>query len=597
MIVLPRADWDRISKIGIENAIVAILQISEYNRTCQQPYVVPGSYFESLKDMRSYERHPPAIIPGWMPLETSRCGDNEHIYKPLALTFNGYVLAGGAALRTVYGYDDWNGSDADYYPYTDDGYATWLRDIASICSRVERAEYHTTVYPVVDKNVDLLVRESAIKYHQIIHRQYKQPWEVVCGFDHSCCKAWYDGKDTWLTLDCALCLMYGINPIDWRAESPTHIIRALKYEKRGFRMVVPEFPIGRFRFGAGVIQNTGGRWKMWECIGMSIRIDDKPVPISNPEEFPPLPIVDSKYASDYEPNQLRMIGKDNLYPCLQTVESTIKPRWDIVDVNLRACAHGFEQYYIAHAHTCDDMAAGLFMLLPEDAIDAQQYRRWYMHRERAMAIEAEYTKISNRRKTTHTKKERTLNKTTGFQLHRCDDVTALAELCKEMKALYDDYRKVVTEREVVFAERRRNVAMITHNPGKQNNASFNPIRRESYEAYWGKSAHVNTWVRISAGVLYIQLLVKRGEIPWVPKDILKMIRNICIRDWLDNLIAVGDINIAVESASRGQTGQGIAIGHAAVHHMAQGIAIGYAAHAYNVDHVAIGTAHRYRPPM
>lgn len=586
MQVLPRADWDRISKIGIEHAIVAILQISEYNRTCQQPYVVSGSYFSALKEMRGYERHPPAVIPGWMQLETSRRGDGEKIYKPLAITYNGYVLAGGAALRTVYGYDDWNGSDADYYPYTDDGYATWLRDIAPICSRVERAEYHTTVYPVIDKNIDILARESEVKSHQIIHRQYKQPWEVVCGFDHSCCKAWYDGKDTWLTLDCALCLTYGINPVDWRAESPTHIIRALKYEERGFRMVAPEFPVGRFRFGVGVIQNTGGTWKIWENIGTSIRVDDKPVSISNPEEFPHLPIIDSKYASDYEPKQLRMIDKDNLYPCLQTIADK-NIRWDVTDMNLRALARGFEQYYIAYAKTCEDMAAGLFTLLPEDAIDAQPYRRWYMHRERAMAIEAEYTKISNRRKTTHAKKDRTLNKTTGFQLHRCDDVTALAELCKEMKALYDDYRRVVTSREVVFAERRRNVAMITHNPGMQNNASFNPIRRESYEAYWGKSAHVNTWARISMGIIYIQLLVKRGEIPWVPKDILKLIRNICIRDWLENLIAVGN-NIEVESASIHNLGQGIAIGHTAVHNMAQGIAIGYAAHMNNVNSVAIG---------
>jgi hypothetical protein len=590
MQVLSRADWDRISKIGIEHAIVAILQISEYNRTCQQPYVVPGTYFSALLEMRGYERHPPANIPGWMPLETSRRSDKEYIYKPPMLTYNGYVLAGGAALRTVYGYDDWNGTDADYYPYTTDGYAAWLRDIAPICSKVERAEYHTTVYPVIDKSVDLLVRDREVKSHQIIHRQYKQPWEVVCGFDHSCCKAWYDGTGTWLTLDCALCLMYGINPVDWRAESPTHIIRALKYEKRGFRMVVPAQPIGRFRFGAGVIQNTGDKWKIWECVGKSIRVDDKPVPISNPEEFPPLPIVDSKYASDYEPTQLRKIDNDNLYPCLQTVDSK-NIRWDIFDVNLRALARNIPEYYIAHAKTCEDMAAGLFMLLPEDAIDAQQYRRWYMHRERAMAIEAEYTKISNRRKTNRTKKGRSKNKTTGFQLHRCDDVTLLAELCKEMKTLYTDYRSVVTDREAVFAERRRNVAMITHNPGAQNNASFNPIRRVSYKAYWGKSAHVNTWARISTGIIYIQLLVKRGEIPWVPKDILKLIRNLTIRDWLENLIAVGEINIAVESAStRGQPGQCIAIGHAAAHNMAQGIAIGYAAHAYGVNNVAIGRA-------
>ena len=64
---------------------------------------------------------------------------------------------------------------------------------------------------------------------QIIHRAYKTPSEVVTGFDLMCCKAFFDGEDVYLTVDAAICIYFGINPVDWRRESPSHMQRILKY--------------------------------------------------------------------------------------------------------------------------------------------------------------------------------------------------------------------------------------------------------------------------------------------------------------------------------------------------------------------------------
>jgi hypothetical protein len=57
------------------------------------------------------------------------------------------------------------------------------------------------------------------------------------------CKAFYDGHHIYFTLDAALSLYFGINPIDWRRESPSFIRRIMKYDKYGFVPIFPGLPI------------------------------------------------------------------------------------------------------------------------------------------------------------------------------------------------------------------------------------------------------------------------------------------------------------------------------------------------------------------
>jgi hypothetical protein len=73
-----------------------------------------------------------------------------------------------------------------------------------------------------------------INKYQFIHRAQTSPVSAVVGFDLSSSKAFYDGKMVYFTLDAALCLYFGINPVDWRRESPSHMHRIEKYHRYNY---------------------------------------------------------------------------------------------------------------------------------------------------------------------------------------------------------------------------------------------------------------------------------------------------------------------------------------------------------------------------
>ncbi len=75
---------------------------------------------------------------------------------------------------------------------------------------------------------------SAISNYQIIHRAHSSASSVIVGFDQLACKAFYDGDMVYFTVDAALCLYFGINPVDWRRESPSHMHRVRKYQRYGY---------------------------------------------------------------------------------------------------------------------------------------------------------------------------------------------------------------------------------------------------------------------------------------------------------------------------------------------------------------------------
>lgn len=192
------------------------------------------------------------------------------------LNWDGYVAAGSFAALVCQGttyvdnddYMSHRPGDVDFYPYCypKDRKDTSLQDaimikyinflaeidaisistydnklghMLPICESIftKRSTNCTTI----TMELDFEFRNSSytIKDYQFIHRAYSSPTSVVVGFDLLACKAFYDGKMVYFTLDAALCLYFGINPVDWRRESPSHMHRIRKYCEYGYCPIFP----------------------------------------------------------------------------------------------------------------------------------------------------------------------------------------------------------------------------------------------------------------------------------------------------------------------------------------------------------------------
>jgi hypothetical protein len=187
------------------------------------------------------------------------------------LSYDGYVIAGSSVITACLGkkpvYGDYVPHDIDLFPFYDPMeiayvpiqdqvmtiYKRFLREINEACMTIKnrnddkttmltrRTEFCTTIWSI-HFNVDEI---------QIIHRAFSSPVATVVGFDQMACKAFFDGEMAYFTIDAALCLYFGINPIDWRRESPSHLRRAKKYVNYGFLPIFPGLP---FSVGEQIMQ-------------------------------------------------------------------------------------------------------------------------------------------------------------------------------------------------------------------------------------------------------------------------------------------------------------------------------------------------------
>lgn len=173
------------------------------------------------------------------------------------LSFEGYVCAGSypvLACQWEKG-KKWPG-DADFYPFYDpsnlvggdvhnsvmQSYQRFLKDLEDYMG--DNKEYKATIKR--NENCTTICREHGFKGNiselQIVHRAHTSPRSVVVGFDQMACKAFFDGEMIYFTIDAALCLFFGINPVDWRRESPNHLRRTSKYAYYGYVPIFPGLP-------------------------------------------------------------------------------------------------------------------------------------------------------------------------------------------------------------------------------------------------------------------------------------------------------------------------------------------------------------------
>jgi hypothetical protein len=179
------------------------------------------------------------------------------------LSWNGYVTAGSFAALVCQPIDQEHmnhaPSDVDFYPYCSPqdrgsfstiesamtGYRQFLDDMTTaieiraefLDSITKRNTNCTTIVTEINRHGPH--KPSILTDYQIIHRAHTSPTSVVVGFDQMACKAFYDGEMVYFTLDAALCLYFGINPVDWRRESPSHLRRTHKYQQYGYTPIFP----------------------------------------------------------------------------------------------------------------------------------------------------------------------------------------------------------------------------------------------------------------------------------------------------------------------------------------------------------------------
>jgi len=576
---MPRNEWNQFKEMGLEKAIYAIFAIGEYNRTAIKPLLIPGSYVrpEGERPRWKLTDHFQPVDPE-LPFSVSdakSCPYSYSLMKELipnvdTLSFDSYVIAGGAALNTVTGFVSYPKPDADFYPLYSTtaltnqetrynlimtSYNRWLRDCEILCEKnaskvvvVSRGEHATTIKithtkPKDSQNDFYTGDESIISFYQMIHRAYQSPEEVVIGFDQPCCKAFFDGTETYLTLDCALCVRYNINPVDWRCESPTHIKRALKYDKRAFRWVIP-FSLNsgaRYRFAGGLtIVNENGEVKLLEQ-------RYREIDVNNPDEFA-IPNHQSAYQSDYEPKFLDLIIRNGEE--VPTEENPNGNHTQVVFDNLRAAATNHPTYFVTYSLTIADFMANKFVI--DDyclMIERQEYRQYFLHRKRMMEIVEEVNLIqgrvrSEKKKNRHAHAGMDASKPHRF---RTDEMGRYLELCHEAKVLAADYTNRVIVNSEMMLERRKTVNFLFDNPGTQITASFNPIRRSSHHDYWGKNANSIIYPKIAwDGIRALKILMKRKKITVMPRDLLNLIREELFRTYINDLCVIGNNSIRPE---------------------------------------------------
>ncbi len=80
---------------------------------------------------------------------------------------------------------------------------------------------------------------------QIIHRLYKSVAEVLYGFDISSCAAGYDGRRVYFTALARYSFEYMCNVIDLTRRSTTYEQRLMKYQARGFSIVMLDLDMSK----------------------------------------------------------------------------------------------------------------------------------------------------------------------------------------------------------------------------------------------------------------------------------------------------------------------------------------------------------------
>jgi len=104
----------------------------------------------------------------------------------------------------------------------------------SVCIRSSRAITVVSQYPY--------------RHVQIVLRMYRSPAEILHSFDVDSCSVGYDGTKVWCTHRAHYAITNRRNIVDLTRRSIAYEFRLVKYNERGYGIVVPNFDINRINY-------------------------------------------------------------------------------------------------------------------------------------------------------------------------------------------------------------------------------------------------------------------------------------------------------------------------------------------------------------
>lgn len=422
-------------------------------------------------------------------------------------TFDGYVLAGSAAVLACSSNNHCEPSDGDFYPYYDSKNLlknsvreTILVSYRKFLEDVEQANNEEEITTFRNKNCTTVVIEYR-KSMQIIHRAHTSARSTIVGFDQMACKAFFDGEMVYFTIDAALCLYFGINPVDWRRESPSHMARVLKYQRYEF---VPIFPHLSFDFVTNTMKDKETyNLPSADSTNLQIRThgtrDDK---ILYVDFSTPYKTTESDYDGEHEIEDIGRLGLWYHATCM-----LIKQKFDLFPVFSDKPTEILDNaYFVPLEKVLNKVAAGRKCV-------------FYFGDERTIQISNQIAdslvKVNGRSKQIRIVP---LNKKTIDRVLELQNeyVKIVKERKEELEAsIPDSCHALLT-----------NIEFNISNPGAQFTASFKPIRRETPQDYWGPKCvefECNTFYKIKFTLLCIRHRLKNSYFGLFGKDLMLLL--------------------------------------------------------------------------
>lgn len=450
------------------------------------------------------------------------------------LSWDGYVAAGSfAALVCQPNYDQSSKmpdrpGDIDIYPYCshqkrgemsiDDAamisYTRFLDEMTDVIQNegddnhklfmdciTKRNGSCTTIF--ANTNVQHPRWECALSRYQIIHRAHTSATSVIVGFDQMACKAFYDGSMVYFTLDAAICLYFGINPVDWRRESPSHLRRTDKYQRYGYKPIFPGLSLDLANRLVNEQESSGYYLPGCMLMARTVRHKKSGKAYTTTEAYlsfePPAGMDNylAHRAGDQNLTEYRIESalkfKRN-YLNLENMPAVPFPREaEESDYSEETTAYMAQCYHVLSLTIREKY--NLFSLYNDDApnLIITQGKGIDVRRvlQKTMATRcSEFYFGTNRVREIQERMERLLvnghSGVVSFKLLSKDNMKELTDLQEELHELFETR---VTELEGLIEPQvlklQEGVKFITSNPGCQFTASFKPIVRQRPEDYWG----------------------------------------------------------------------------------------------------------------
>lgn len=363
-----------------------------------------------------------------------------------------------------------------------------------------RQDYQYTITRRSEYCTTIMCAEFNVEETQIIQRAYTSATATVVGFDQMCCRGFFDGKMIYFTIEAALCLYFGINPVDWRCESPSHLDRVIKYEKYGFTPIFPGLPFNLGIELSNKTSNTGISSVSYilpscyltrdpESSSYRYRPDGKdrygknivfPIPLKlinkkrygfhptiiNENNHPTLELYrHPSKESDYDMGEESDYDKEQMASYYRALTMLIKAKFNFLPVFAYWPNEVLDKCHIPPIRMLLEKTYG------------GSFPEFYFGSGEIVRLESELSQLRSKYRGHYRSKLKILNKAEKLQALELESriEQLLDERCQELETEYNDHLKAMLDR----------VNFITSNPGMQFTSSFHPIRRATPQEFWG----------------------------------------------------------------------------------------------------------------